>query len=294
MHVRIGFRTSPQNVDWPTLETAWAEAGQHDIFDSGWMNDHLTDPGRERGGPSFEALTALAALARLVPGKDVGHTVLAATFRHPALVAKAALTLDHVTGGHFILGLGAGWHEREHADFGIELPAIGERMDRFEAQVRVLRALFSRAASGRPGVTLDAPPYRLDGATMEPSPIRDGGPPIWLGGQRARGLRLAARHADGWDYPANVEGTVEEFTARRDRLLRACEEVGRDPAEIAVSVQMAVGEDAAARGAAVGTATAYARAGATEIILSIAARTGSAGIRALAAEVAVPLRETLG
>lgn len=99
--MRIGFRTSPQNSDWASLEAAWAEAGRHDVFDSGWLNDHLTDPGLERGGPAFETMTALAALAHLVPGKSIGQTVLAATFRHPSILAKEAVTLDHLTGGRY-------------------------------------------------------------------------------------------------------------------------------------------------------------------------------------------------
>ena len=174
--MRIGFRTSPQNTDWASLEAAWAEAGRHDVFDSGWLNDHLSDPGRDQGGPSFESMTALAALAHLVPGKAVGQTVLAATFRHPAMLAKEAVTLDHLTDGRYILALGAGWHAWEHEAFGIDLPPIGERFDRFEATIRVLRALFSDAAREAPGVTLDAPPYRLDGAVMEPRPVQPGGP----------------------------------------------------------------------------------------------------------------------
>src|SRR6185369_2081137 len=188
--MRIGFRTSPQNTDWTSLDAAWAEAGRHDVFDSGWLNDHLTDPNRDRGGPSFETMTALAALAHHVPGKSVGQTVLAATFRHPAMLAKEAVTLDHVSGGRYILALGAGWHVGEHESFGIDLPPLRERFDRFEATIQMLRALFSDAARAAPGVTLDAPPYRLDGAVMEPGPVADGGPDIWLGGQGPRGLRI--------------------------------------------------------------------------------------------------------
>ena len=85
--MRVGFRTSPQNTDWASLDAAWAEAGRHDVFDSGWLNDHLMDPVRDLGGPAFEAMTTLAALAHHVPGKAVGQTVLAATFRHPSILA---------------------------------------------------------------------------------------------------------------------------------------------------------------------------------------------------------------
>ena len=292
--MRIGFRTSPQNVDWPTLEAAWAEAGRHDVFDSGWLNDHLTDPGRERGGASFEAMTALAALAHLVPDKTVGQTVLAATFRHPSVLAKEVITLDHLTGGRYILGLGAGWHEGEHESFGIDLPPVGKRFDRFESTVLVLKALFSDAAREAPGVSLDAPPFRLDGATMEPGPLRPGGPRIWLGGQRPRGLGMAARHADGWNYASNLDGTVEGFVERRETLLRACEEFGRDPAELTLSVQIVIPEEPRRRREATARAMAYVRAGASEILLTTPARGGPDGIRRLATEVAAPLRDEFG
>src|SRR6185295_13899863 len=112
--IAIGIKTSPQAVDWATLDGAWARIGEHDVFDSVWMNDHLTNVAFERHGASLEALTAMAALAHRVPGKWLGHGVLSATFRHPAVLAKQATLLDHVTGGRFIVGLGAGWHVGEH------------------------------------------------------------------------------------------------------------------------------------------------------------------------------------
>ena len=292
--MKIGFRTSPQNTDWASLEAAWAEAGRHDVFDSGWLNDHLSDPGRDRGGPSFESMTALAALAQLVPGKAVGQTVLAATFRHPAMLAKEAVTLDHLTGGRYILALGAGWHAWEHEAFGIDLPPIGERFDRYESTIRVLRALFGDAARQAPGVTLDAPPYRLDGAVMEPGPVRPGGPPIWLGGQGPRGLRLAARYADGWNFASNLDGSADGFVTRRDELLRACQAIGRDPAELTLSAQIIIPGDPAGRRAALERAMGFVRAGAGHIMLTTPAREGAAGIRRLALDVAAPLRDAFG
>jgi alkanesulfonate monooxygenase SsuD/methylene tetrahydromethanopterin reductase-like flavin-dependent oxidoreductase (luciferase family) len=292
--VRIGFRTSPQKTDWPSLEAAWTEAGRHDVFDSGWLNDHLTDPGLERGGPGFESMTALAALAHHVPGKTVGQTVLAATFRHPAVLAKEALTLDHVTGGRFVLALGAGWHVGEHDAFGIDLPPVRERFDRYEAAIRVIKALFSTAALAPPGVSLEAPPYRLSGAIMEPAPIRPGGPPLWLGGQGPRGLRLAARYADGWNFASNLDGSPSGFIDRRDALLRACEAIGRDPGELTISTQIIIPGDPAGRRAATDRAIAYGREGSQEILLTTPAGEGAAGIRRLATDVAARLRDTFG
>jgi alkanesulfonate monooxygenase SsuD/methylene tetrahydromethanopterin reductase-like flavin-dependent oxidoreductase (luciferase family) len=289
--MRVGFRTSPQNVTWAQLEDAWAEAGRHEIFDSAWMNDHLGLPGRDRGGSSFEPLTALAALAHHVPGKWIGQTVLSGTFRHPAILARSALTLDHITGGRYVLGIGAGWHAWEHEAFGIELPPIGERLTRLEAQVGIIRALFSEVAQTEPGVRLDAPPYRLDGATQEPAPIRKGGPLIWLGGQGPRGLRMAARIADGWNYASNLDGTLEGFIERRDAILRECDAIGRDPAELELSVQVIIPPDGEPRRAATEAAIAYGRAGAVHILLTTLGSEGAAGIRRLATEVAAPIHD---
>jgi alkanesulfonate monooxygenase SsuD/methylene tetrahydromethanopterin reductase-like flavin-dependent oxidoreductase (luciferase family) len=292
--VRIGFRTSPQKTDWASLEAAWAEAGQHEIFDSGWLNDHLTDPGLERGGPSFETMTTLAALARHVPGKTVGQTVLSATFRHPSVLANEALTLDHITGGRFILGLGAGWHVGEHEAFGIDLPPLRERFDRFESTVRILKALFTDEARQPPGVSVDAPPWRLDRATMEPGFVRPGGPPLWLGGQGPRGLRIAARHADGWNYASNLDETLEGFRRRLETLRGECEAIGRDPAALTISTQIVIPADPAGRRTATERAIAFGRAGSDEILLTTPARDGADGIRRLASEVAAPIREAFG
>ncbi|HEU4673962.1 MAG TPA: LLM class flavin-dependent oxidoreductase, partial [Candidatus Limnocylindrales bacterium] len=180
----IGFRisaVSSQGIDWAALDATWALAGELDVFDAGWMSDHLTDVSRDRGGGVFEAVAAAGALAHRVRGKWIGVAVFSNTFRHPALLAKSAEVLDAATGGRFILGFGAGWHEGEHAEFGIPLPEPRERFDRFESAVRVLRTLFSDEARGEPGVSLDDPFYPLDGATIEPGYLRPGGPLLWLG-----------------------------------------------------------------------------------------------------------------
>ena len=154
----VGFKTSPQAASWAHLDETWAAAGELDVFVAGWLNDHLTDM-TDAGGPSQEALTLLATLVHRVPGKWVGHAVLSNTFRHPAVLAKAATVLDHATGGRFVLGLGAGWHVFEHRTFGIPLPPIGERIDRLESAVEVITALFSPEAASPPGIT------RPDGST---------------------------------------------------------------------------------------------------------------------------------
>jgi len=292
--VRIGFKTSPQRVDWRTLDETWALAGELEVFSTGWLNDHLTDMDPERRGASFEALTLLAALVHRVPGKEVGHGVLSNTFRHPVLLAKAATALDHATGGRFLLGLGAGWFEGEHVPFGIPLPPIGERIDRLVSAVEVLEALFSAAAAEPGGVTRPDPFYPLAGATNLPPPVRPGGPPIILGGQRRRGIALAARLGDGWILPGANAGDVGYFADRRDALLRAMDEIGRDPSGFRLIAQVHVTVEAASGQAARDAADAMRAAGATDVIIGIPAAAGPDALAFAAREVAEPLAERWG
>ncbi len=150
-----------------------------------------------------------------------------------------------------------------------------------ESSVRVIKALW-----GSPqGVSLDAPPFRLDNAVCDPPPFTRGGPPVWLGTQGLRrGLRIVAEYADGWNHT----GDPASFTEKRDALLRHCEAVGRDPAEIEISAQ-AFGRDGPA--AMLELATTYVRSGAQHVVLILPAADGPDGLERLAHDVAEPLRE---
>lgn len=293
----VGFRisaTESTGLDWSRIDETWALAGEIPALSAGWMSDHLSDVSRERNGPAFESLTMAAALAHRVPGKWVGIAVLANTFRHPAVLAKSATVLDNVTGGRFILGLGAGWHEGEHDAFGIPLPPIRERYDRYESSLRVLTALFSDDARQAPGVTLDDPFLPLRGATNEPGPVRPGGPPIWLGGQKRRGISLAARYAEGWPMPGNRPGDVAYFADKRDEISRALEAAGRDPAAFTFAAQLSAGPTVETRRAALETCRAFVRAGANHVIIGVPASVAPGGLADMAREVAEPLLEGSG
>lgn len=289
----LGFKTSPQHTDWALLDETWAAAGELDVFAAGWMNDHLTDMS-DAGGPSLEALTLLGTLVHHVPGLWVGHAVLSNTFRHPAVLAKAAVVLDHATGGRFVLGLGAGWHEPEHRAFGLALPPIGERIDRLEAAVDVLLALFSPEAAVVPGVTRPDHHYPLEAAVNLPAPLTAGGPPIFLGGQKRRGIALAGRIGSGWLMPGDRAGDVGYLTGKREELLRALESQGRPPEALTIAGQISCGDSTADRRRALDQATAMREAGATHLILGMAPRLGPDGLRAIAREVAEPLLEAAG
>jgi len=289
----IGFRisaTGSTGLDWPTLDATWARAGEHDVFDAGWMSDHLSDAGRERAGVAFEAFTTLAALAHRVPGRWLGVAVASATFRHPALVAKAATALDNVTGGRFVLGLGSGWHTGEHEAFGIPLPPLPERFDRLESTLQVISALFGPKARPGRGVTLDDPAFPLREATNDPQPVRAGGPVIWLGGQRSRGIRLAVRYAEGWPMPGNRPGDVAYFATKRDEIRRALEAAGRDPDDFTFAAQVDCGATAHDRSRALQVARRFRAAGATHLMLGLpATAAGRDGVDAMVLEVAEPL-----
>ena len=278
--MRIGFKTSQANVDWPTLRATWELGDTLPVFDSAWIFDHFVALSDDGGG-SHEAFALMGALAVVTSRLQIGHLVLGNTYRHPALVAKSGATLDHVANGRFVLGLGAGWHEAEHEMYGMRLPPIGERITMLDSAVRLIKALWREPT----GVSLDAPPYRLKDAVCDPAPLTVGGPPIWLGGQGSRGLRIAAELADGW----NQTGDPSTFVAKRDTLLRHCEAFGRDPAEIEISAQAFLrGGDHAAM---LETAAGLAEAGADHLILIMPAADGPDGLQMLADRVATPLRE---
>ena len=294
MTLRISFKTSPQRVDWATLDATWRLAGEQGGWDGAWINDHLTDMDPALPGPSLEAIALLATLVHHVPGVRVGHAVLSNTFRHPVVLAKSATVLDHATGGRFVLGLGAGWFENEHGPFGIGLPPIGERIDRLISSVEVLQLLFSPEAASPPGVTRPDRFYPLDGATNLPAPLTPGGPPIFLGGQKPRGIRLAARRAAGWLLTGTDAGDVATFRAKREELTRALETEGRDPATFELVAQVHTGPDAGDRARALAQALAMAGAGATELVIGVPAGLGPAALEAAHREILGPLRAEHG
>ena len=154
------------------------------------------------------------------------------TFRNPALLLKEAVTVDHISGGRLILGIGTGWHEDEHRRYGIDLPPPPERVDRFEEAVEMITLLMSQERT-----TFTGDHYRLDDARLRPPPVQRPRIPILIAAHRPRMLRLAARYADQWDTFAAMPGTatdgVEAEIAERIAQLDAeCLAIGRDPNEI--------------------------------------------------------------
>ena len=188
-------------------------------FDTAWLTDHFQRPsGPEE--PYLEGWTTLAAIVPQTRTIRVGVLVSSNTFRHPALLAKMAITLDQISGGRLEVGLGAGWYVREHEQFGIDFPAAAERVGRFTEAAAILDLLLREAGGSFAGTY-----YRLDGAALAPASVQRPRPPLTLGAHGPRMLATVARYADRW----NSFGTVAEIRERNDQLDAACDRIGRDP-----------------------------------------------------------------
>jgi alkanesulfonate monooxygenase SsuD/methylene tetrahydromethanopterin reductase-like flavin-dependent oxidoreductase (luciferase family) len=191
-------------------------------YDSAWVCDHYTQPSRPTG-PYFEGWTLLAALAARTERIRVGVLVSSNTFRHPALLAKEAMTLDHISGGRLELGIGAGWYVPEHEMFGLAFPGPAELVGRFREAVEVVDRLLRYELTSYAGAF-----YQLKDAPMRPRPLQSPRPPFTLGAHGPRMLRIVAEHADTW----NSFGTPEQMRERGQILDDHCRSIGRDPATL--------------------------------------------------------------
>jgi alkanesulfonate monooxygenase SsuD/methylene tetrahydromethanopterin reductase-like flavin-dependent oxidoreductase (luciferase family) len=218
--MRFGICTD-QNLPWATIVERWQHLERLG-FDSAWDCDHLNQPSRPTG-PYFEGWTLLAALAARTERIRIGVLVSSNTFRHPGLLAQAAITVDHVSNGRLELGLGAGWYVPEHERFGIPFPPPAELVGRFREAVEIVDSLLRNETTTYAGAH-----YRLTGAHVRPGPVQKPRPPLTLGAHRPRMLRICAEYADAW----NSFGTVEEMRTRNEILDEQCAAVGRDPRTI--------------------------------------------------------------
>jgi alkanesulfonate monooxygenase SsuD/methylene tetrahydromethanopterin reductase-like flavin-dependent oxidoreductase (luciferase family) len=228
---RFGLFMSQANKPWSQVLDEFLMAESLG-FDHAWLVDHLVDTDGPPENGSLEGWTLLAAIAARTSRIRLGVLVSSNTFRNPALLLKEAVTVDHISGGRLILGLGTGWHEDEHRRFGIDLPEPRERVARFEEAVQVITSLM-----GQERTTFAGRFYRLEDARLQPPPVQRPRIPILIAAHRPRMLRIAARYADQWDTFAAIPGTATEgveaaLAERIAQLDAACREIGRDPTEI--------------------------------------------------------------
>jgi F420-dependent oxidoreductase-like protein len=225
--VRFGLQLWPQRTTWPECRDA-ALAGEAAGWDSIWAWDHLLAIQGPWEQPIFEGWSLMSAIASITSRVRVGLMVGANTFRNPGLTTKLATTLDHISNGRAVLGIGGAWFEREHEAFGIEFGAsVGERLDRLEEAVPLMRRLLDGER-----VTHRGRFYTFDDALCEPRPIQPHLPILVGGSGPKKTLRTVARHADGW----NTNGDVETVKGHLEILAAHCADAGRDIADIELTI----------------------------------------------------------
>ena len=228
---RYAIKTPNHHTTWENMLEVWKTADAIDVFESAWNWDHLYPLRSDPHGTSLDGWVTLAALARETSRLHIGSMVNGMHFRHPSITAKMAVSLDHISGGRFYLGLGAGWFEEEAEAHGIELGTMRERFDRFDEGLEVIVSLLTNEET-----TFAGDFYQLKGALSEPKATQQPHPPICIGGSGPkRTLRAVARWAQLWD---GLLVDPEEWVGLREVLEGHCQDVGRDSGEIDCSLHV--------------------------------------------------------
>ncbi|ORB82662.1 LLM class F420-dependent oxidoreductase [Mycobacterium kansasii] len=226
MRISVKFHLS---FPFPELEDLWRSADQLG-FERIWDYDHFLGP-KEFAEPTYEGWTTLAAMGTITERSRIGCLVTGVTYRNPAVLAKMAVTVDHISGGRLNFGIGAGWHEDEHRAYGIPFPGAGDRVAMVDEALTVIRRLWTEEM-----VTFTGNFFTLENALCEPKPLQLPHPPIVIAGSQPKMLRLIARHANEWNMPAY--DSPQQWGEVNARLDKACAEVGRNPAEVRRSGQV--------------------------------------------------------
>lgn len=219
--MRFSFWPTPTHTFHDVLRLARHVEGTG--WDGLWYADHFMPNAEDTSTPWPEAWITLAAVGAQVPRMRIGTLVAGNTYRHPAVLAKMAATLDHLTGGRVVLGIGAGWQENEHRQYGIPFYTVRERLERLDEACQVIKRLY-----GETKASFDGRFYQLDDASLEPKPVQHPLPLLVGGGGEKVTLKITARHADEW----NVWGNPEVLEHKMAILDRHCADVGRDPGAI--------------------------------------------------------------
>ncbi len=251
--VTFGIKTSQANTTYERVLATWCEADQIPAFEHAWLWDHLVPLRGDVRGPALEAWTLLAALAAQTRRLRLGIIVTDNRPRSPALLAKMAATVDIISAGRLVFGIGAGGSrvadpagralvERELGAYGFDVVPTGDAIDALGEAITIARRLWTEPEP----FDFEGRQYRLRGAICEPKPVQRPGPPVLIGAGGRRSLRIVAEQADIWNCP--TRGDVAEFRQLSDVLDAHCVELGRDPDEIVRSVQLLVGPETDAAG----------------------------------------------
>jgi F420-dependent oxidoreductase-like protein len=282
--LRFGVQVVPQHTTYAEILQTWREVDELG-FDTAFLFDHFIPILSDPNGPCFEGWTLLAALAAQTKRVKVGLLVTGNTYRNPALVAKMASTVDHVSNGRVILGLGAAWFETEHTAYGIPFYTPGERAKRLQEAVEVIKLLFSQPKS-----TFNGKFYQLKDAPNEPKPVQKH-VPLLIGGVGPKRIQpLAARHADIWHFFPSDE---DPQTAKRmcESFNQLCQKVKRDPATVEKSLSLRPPQLAGSSKEVVSRVKALADAGVRHFIISLSPPYDRALLQRFAKEVIPAVRK---
>jgi len=225
--LRFGLKASGQWISIEELRNIWKIADEAG-FDHLWDFDHLAAIGPNGpDGPIYEGWALQAAMAEATKRVRIGCMVTANTYRHPIVLAKLAVTVDHLSEGRLEFGIGAGWAEIEHQMYGIE--GLDHRVGRLSESLQIIKSLFTQERTN-----FDGRYYKYKDAIANPKPIQKPHPPIWIGASGESTLRLVARHADVWNISGGDAAAVKEVSGKFED---ACAAVGRDPSQIRRSIQ---------------------------------------------------------
>lgn len=232
---RLDLVDVPPARHWPVI-TDLATRADAGPWESVWVYDHMHTAPLTTGEATHEAWTLMSALGAVTSRVRLGQMCTCLGYRNPALLAKMASTVDHISGGRVEMGIGAGWYEHEWRAYGYGFPSAGERIAMLDEGVRIMTEAWADGI-----VSLEGDHFRVDGAIVRPRPLQEGGIPMWIaGGGERKTLRIAARHAD---Y-TNFDGSPEGFAHKSEVLFAHCADVGRVPSEITrtANYNVAVGE----------------------------------------------------
>jgi len=227
--MQLGIHIGQQNMAMDEMRALWRRCDEPLDWISVWDHHYEAPPA---GGtiPHFEAVACLGALAADTQHARIGCLVFYVGYRNPGLLAKAATTIDHISGGRFELGIGGGWHEWEAEAYGYDFPSVGKRLDMLDEAAALITSYFTNERT-----THDGEYFRANDASMLPQPV-DGSMPVWIGGVgEKRTLRMAAQHASGWNA-AYI--SPDEFRRLNGVLDQHCADLGRDPATIERSINL--------------------------------------------------------
>ena len=227
--LRYGLKFSQQIHPVDVQLDVWRIADEAG-FDHVWGFDHLIALGSDPAAPIFDGWTFLGAMAAITKRTRMGLNVTGNLYRHPGLMAKIAVTVDHISKGRLEFGIGTGWNEPEFTQFALPFPSAGDRVTMLDEALKAMKLLWSEPRSTYTGRF-----YELKDAIAEPKPVQRPHPPIWIGSKGERMLRLTARHADVWHSNA---GPFEESVALNKALDETCAKSGRDPASLRRSISM--------------------------------------------------------